>query len=177
MEKTCFIWDILDKNSRTECFSTYYKSDIGVLRIEYGSSYENTKILREIIDEFCTIFWIPAKWKTRLVLIYDELNNNAIEHWSAESDLNYCYISLEKRNEGIYVIGYVEDTGKAEKSKNYNDLKAMQEEFKNKDFSKHHSIRWRWLFLIISQLVNFLDFRPASLWWVQVYFEKLIPLE
>lgn len=177
MEKNCYISDISNSSLRAECFDVYKESHTWTLRVEYNSNYENTKVLREIIDEFCNVFWVPPKWKTRLVLIYDELNNNAIEHGSTESDINYCYISLEKISDGIQVVWYVEDTWKAIDSKSYLELKNMQEQFKSKDFSKHHSIRWRWLFLIIAQLVNILDFRPSSLGWVQVYFEKLIPLD
>ena len=81
----------------------YKNSQIGILQIEYDSRYENTRILREIIDEFCTIFDIPPKWRTRIVLIYDELNNNAIEHGSIASDTNLCYISLEKHTNSVTI--------------------------------------------------------------------------
>lgn len=177
MEKRCSISLISNTSQRSECFREFKDCGTWELMIEYESRYENTKILREVIDEFCALFTIPAKWKTRLVLIYDELNNNAIEHGSLRSDSNICFISLTKKDSGIQIRWYVEDTGNALDSKSYRDMQDMQTLFKDKDFSKHSWIRWRWLFLIISQLVNLLEFRPSSLWGVQVYFEKFINLE
>lgn len=177
MEKNYCITELKDSTQRSQFLREFATVKSWNLCIQYNSNYENTKILREIIDEFCNLFGVPLKWKTRLVLIFDELNNNAIEHWSIESDMNRCFISLKKRKDWIYIIGYVEDTWNAVDAKDYKQMKILQEQFKNKDFSKHQSIRGRGLFLIISQLVQVLDFRPASIWWVQVYFEKLIPLE
>ncbi|MCH8518662.1 ATP-binding protein [Candidatus Gracilibacteria bacterium] len=177
MEKRCNISHISDATLRDECFKDYLNCDSGELYIEYESRYENTKILREIIDEFCDLFTMPAKWRTRIVLIFDELNNNAIEHGSIKSDKNICYISLSKRSTGLFIVGYVEDTGNAQGSKNHLEMRQLQSTFRDKDFSQHHSIRGRGLFLIISQLVELLDFRPSSLGGVQVYFEKLIPLD
>ena len=176
MEKLCHISDIWDRSARDACFDMYKNSQIGILKIQYDSKYENTRILREIIDEFCMIFDIPPKWRTRIVLIYDELNNNAIEHGSIASDTNICYISLEKNINTVTIEGYVEDTWKSSEAKSPEELKNLQLKYKDKDFSRHHSIRGRWLFLIIAQLVNVLDFFPATLWWVRVYFKKTISL-
>lgn len=177
MEKRCTLSHISDTSLRSACFSDFQDCEMGELIIEYESRYENTRILREVINEFCELFSLPAKWKTRLVLIYDELHNNAIEHGSLRSDSNICFISLRKQNSGIFIRWYVEDTWNAPNSKNYKDMQKLQAAFKDKDFSTHSWIRWRGLFLIISQLVNILEFRPSSLWGVQVYFEKFIILE
>jgi len=103
MEKLCHISDISDLNARRECFKVYHESESGILQIEYESKYENTRLLREIIDEFCSLFQIPPKWRTRIVLIYDELNNNAIEHGSISSDTNICYISLRKESDCVTI--------------------------------------------------------------------------
>jgi len=52
------------------------------LSILYNSDFKNAKKLREIVDIICIMYDIDAKWKTRLILICDELNNNAIEYGS-----------------------------------------------------------------------------------------------
>lgn len=177
MEKLCHISNISDTHARNACFEGYKNNHTGILKIEYESRYENTRILREIIDEFCAIFEIPPKWRTRIVLIYDELNNNAIEHGSISSDTNMCFISLEKKEDSIILEWYVEDTWKSQDAKSPEELRNLKCKFEWKDFSKHHSIRWRWLFLIISQLVNSLEFSRAHLGWVRVCFKKIITLD
>lgn len=177
MEKRCTLSHISDTSLRSVCFRDFQDCEMGELIIEYESRYENTRILREVINEFCELFSLPAKWKTRLVLIYDELHNNTIEHGSLRDDNNICFISLTKKDSGIFIRWYVEDTWNASNSKSYKDMKKLQAAFKDKDFSKHNWIRWRGLFLIISQLVDILEFRPSSLWGIQVYFEKFIILE
>jgi hypothetical protein len=46
----------------------------------YVSNFENTKTLRDMFSEICNIYNIDEMWKNRLVLVIDELNNNAIEY-------------------------------------------------------------------------------------------------
>lgn len=53
------------------------------LKICYLSEFPNAKILRELVDVIAKRFGVSPKWRTRLVLIVDELNNNAIEYGSA----------------------------------------------------------------------------------------------
>ncbi|MEA3386863.1 MAG: hypothetical protein U9Q66_00185 [Patescibacteria group bacterium] len=47
---------------------------------KYNADYLNTKILRDFVDEAFTLFDVDKKWISRLILISDELNNNAIEY-------------------------------------------------------------------------------------------------
>ena len=68
------------------------------LNIQYSSDYKNAKILRDIVDNLCMIFQIPSKWRTRFVLICDELNNNAIEYGSKVNEintLNLCFTNTD----------------------------------------------------------------------------------
>ncbi len=50
------------------------------LRIEYDADFRSAKILRDGIEKICDITQIPAVWKSRIILITDEMNNNAIEY-------------------------------------------------------------------------------------------------
>lgn len=103
MEKRCTLSHISDTSLRSAYFHDFQYAENADLSVEYESRYENTKILREVIDEFCSLFALPAKWRTRFVLIYDELNNNAIEHGSLRSDTNICFISFTKKDSGIQI--------------------------------------------------------------------------
>jgi hypothetical protein len=46
----------------------------------YKSVFTNSKILRDYIDAISTYLNISIDWKIRLILIVDEMNNNAIEY-------------------------------------------------------------------------------------------------
>lgn len=107
---------------------------------------------------------MPAKWKTRLVLIFDELNNNAIEHGSTQKDSNHVFISIKQSSKGWEIEGRVSDCGGGTDAKTCQELTEAQAFYKdNVDFTKHHSIRGRGLFLIIAQLVQVLRFEPSLL--------------
>lgn len=58
----------------------HIKEDRLDLEFQYKSDFSNTKTLREFIDNIFVIFNIKDLWKSRFVLISDELNNNAIEY-------------------------------------------------------------------------------------------------
>jgi hypothetical protein len=46
----------------------------------YKSDYRNTKDLRDFVEIICDFLKLPLNLKSRIVLISDELNNNAIEY-------------------------------------------------------------------------------------------------
>lgn len=66
------------------------------IMIHYVSDFRSAKVLRELSDTICRHFLIDAKWTTRIILIIDELNNNAIEYGSKEGDMNQFYIHISQ---------------------------------------------------------------------------------
>jgi anti-sigma regulatory factor (Ser/Thr protein kinase) len=54
----------------------------GVLNVEfiYQSKYQNTKKLRDFVEVICDVLKLSNTLTSRIILISDELNNNAIEY-------------------------------------------------------------------------------------------------
>ena len=142
------------------------------VRFIFGSSFQNAKILRDVLDTTCTLMWLEAKWKTRMVLIVDELNNNAVEYGSREADENTLEVYMSKNNSGIQIKISVEDSGKGEKSKTAEQMEELREERLSKGFKNHHSIRGRGLFMIITNLVDTLYFKNSERSGLIVWIEK-----
>jgi len=53
---------------------------------------------------------LDDRWRRRIVLIVDELNNNAIEYGSKKGDINKMRFFFEKNTKGLLSIE-VEDCG------------------------------------------------------------------
>lgn len=154
-------------------FSSFCDSSELDLSISYPSAFPNAKILREFTDGILDMYELPLKWKARLVLMVDELNNNAIEHGSLDNETNKFYLCIKKASKKVYDIHVaVTDSGRWEDAKNAHDMEIMRKQHEHKDFSKHHSIRGRWLFLIISTIVDKLYFKDIEGAGLQVGFEK-----
>lgn len=127
--------------------------------IHYISDFRSAKILREITDMLCKNFGMIPKWRTRIVLILDELHNNAIEYGSSTGDINTFLFRLERKTNNIFRLeASVIDSGFGPKAKKAFQMEQIRKEHENEDFSHHSSIRGRGLFLIISQLVDALIF-------------------
>lgn len=155
--------------------STLCQKDIIEIQISYLSSFKSAKILRDIVDTICKSAWINPKWRTRLVLIIDEINNNAIEYGSLEGEINTFNLILKKENVSkFYIESYVSDTGNGSHWKTARDMQDLKRAHQNKDFSCHKSIRWRGLFLIISQLVDTLYFNDNENWGLTVGIQKVL---
>jgi len=147
------------------------------LSIEYVSDFQNAKYLRKFVDEICKRIQMNPKWRTRLVLIIDELNNNAIEYGSKKGDINTLELHISSLQKNYFEINVcVSDSGTWEKTKTAHDMEEMKEQMKNKDFSTHDSIRGRGLFLIISHLVDTLYFKDNHSKWLTVGFQKVLDL-
>lgn len=87
-------------SNRQELFRSLLENNEIHICISYISDFKNAKVLRETVDEICKIFDIAPKWRTRLVLIIDELNNNAIEYGSKPGDKNKLELHLKKLSSG-----------------------------------------------------------------------------
>lgn len=158
-------------------FSSIFSGDTLSLNISYTSSFPNTKFLREFIDILSDYYIIPAKWKTRLVLIVDELNNNAIEYGSKIWDTNYMKIEIKKTDNVVDFSLFVEDAWTGSKTKKASEMYELQKRYKDINYLKHHSIRGRGLFLIILKLVDSLIFKDSENGGLIVWFSKNIPLK
>ena len=78
-------------------------TDKGELEIEfhYQSVFKNAKILRDFVRIICTFFGLPAKEISRMILVVDELNNNAIEYGSMEAENNIMRVAISKQSNGL----------------------------------------------------------------------------
>lgn len=105
--------DFCSPNDRTAAISNICRNSSIDIVISYESDFRNAKILRELTDDICREFGVTPKWRTRIVLIIDELNNNAIEYGSRHLDINTLHIQVERKDtREVYIKAYVTDTGK-----------------------------------------------------------------
>ena len=150
----------------------------GLLDVEftYKSNYENTKALRDFVEAICDMLWLPDRLKSRVVLISDELNNNAIEYWSNSNWTNYLRIKAEKNKNEIDFLLEVEDNWKWKNHKTALDMETMRAHQLKLGYFNHDSIRWRGLFLITVKIVDRLYFKNSKKWglivWVKSRFNK-----
>jgi len=169
--------DFLNENEGEKLVATLCQGDDVSIRIQYISDFRSAKVLREIVDSICKWYWVTPKWRTRLVLIIDELNNNAIEYWSLEGENNYFnFILKQEGGDKLYIEASVTDSGNGLSAKKSLEMENLRVEHQKEDFSKHSSIRWRGLFLIITQLVDKLYFRDDSKLGLTVGIQKQLPL-
>lgn len=148
--------------SKIELFQKYVKGDTFALCFIYDSDFKNAKILREAIEDICLILGISPKWKSRLTLIVDELNNNAIEYGSQGGEKNYMRVRVVKNSTEVTVNIEVEDAGNGSNPKKAIQMDQLRSEKTTQGFAQHHSIRGRGLFMIITSLVDSLYFRDSE---------------
>lgn len=111
------------------------------------------------------------KWAFRFQAIIDELCNNAIEHASLPGD--EITITFLLTNKGDLLTLSVEDLGKAETSKNAEEMKALiKEKLENqaKNVMQSFSLRGRGLSQIVYSWTDSLEFfdRPSGGLKVQI---------
>lgn len=141
------------------------------IKITYESEFWNTPRLRSLMESVLDMYSIDVKDKNRLVLVSDELNNNAVEHGSGENWKNIIEIDIEKKdNKKIYINIEVTDCG--EGSADY--MKGLRNEKQEAGFEWHHSIRGRGLFLITEKIVDNLYFKDAKEGGLIVWVEKTL---
>ena len=144
------------------------------VQFKYKSKYKNTKYLRDFVEVICDIAWMSDKTKSRIVLISDELNNNAIEYGSNHNGINYLRIKIEKQKKDIFLNLEVEDNWKWKKHKTALDMETMRAHQLKLWYFNHDSIRWRWLFLITVKIVDRLYFKNSKDWWLIVWIKTKI---
>jgi len=156
--------------------STFDKKGLDI-KIEYPAIFASSKVLRDFIIDIAEFFHFKWTWKSRLTLIADELNNNAIEYWSLESDINKMSIKIDTLWDKIELFLEVEDTWKWKEAKTAKEMILKRNTKKLLWFNKNNWIRWRWLFMIIERLVDELYFKDWENGWLIVWIRKKIEIE
>ena len=175
--------DILDISNLSDSFDKegFIDSCVndGNLEIEfyYLSHFKSTKILRDFICIICKKFNISSKDTWRFILITDEMNNNAIEYWSSSWEENIIRIIVKNYNNKLFFVIEVEDTWTWKKHKTAKEMEKIRNDRLQNWFKWHKSIRWRWLFMIITNIVNKLYFKDIKNWWLLVGIEKEVVID
>jgi anti-sigma regulatory factor (Ser/Thr protein kinase) len=103
--------DIIKKQEEESFISSLFEGKNISVSIIYNSIYSNTKFLREFVYKITKNAQIDSKWRTRLVLIIDELNNNAIEYGSKQNDENLLQIEISTLDNIVDITISVKDAG------------------------------------------------------------------
>lgn len=170
--------DDLDLSKFDKTFITQWLNNSKELKLEfvYKSIFSNTSIIRNCISVLCDHIWLDSIMKFKIVLIVDELNNNAIEYWSNINDINIMRINIQKRSDYLKLNIEVEDSGKWDEHKTSKEMDEIWKIKLKEWFNNHSSIRWRGLFLIIKNIVDKLYFLDSKTWWLIVWIRKKIKI-
>lgn len=170
---------ILDSSNPEQITAEYikslYKDDVFNVSVSFKSDFINAKYLRDFIIQTFEVLWIDPIWKSRFTLITDELNNNSIEYWSASWEVNTMRIFIKKNSEKDFSINVeVEDVWNGKSPQKAQDMESLRDNKLKEWFQNHASIRWRWLFMIITRLVDELYFKDSNKWGLIVWVNKKI---
>lgn len=170
--------DLLDKQILDKNYfeNNFIDNKLEVI-VKYKSLFENTKHLRDIIQNIMEASWIDKIWVNRFILIWDELNNNSIEYWSKSWDENTLLIIVFKWDDFINIDLSVSDRWNWDFSKTSFEMEKLRDEKRDYEFDYHKSIRWRGLFLIISNIVDSLEFLDNQDWWLTVKITKKLEIK
>lgn len=159
---------------------------IGTYIIHFPANYQNSKIIRDFVGEIFEKFFITHPWKSRFILITDELVNNSIEHGSESEDINRCEIVAGRgEDDNFHITLEVHDTGKKQKQKfDSREFEAIrQDRVQNENNKQKEGIdgeeiymekRGRGLFHITEKVVDKLSFSESPIGGVAVKIEKCI---
>ena len=147
---------------RDAFISKYITNNTVNIEFSYLSDFKNAKILRDIVSIIVRHIWLSRVVISRLTLIVDEMNNNAIEHGSNQWDVNKIRFMCEPKEGGLFVCIEVEDSGKWWTAKKALDMETLRAHQLRLGYKWHNSIRWRWLFMIIVNLVDRVYFKDSK---------------
>lgn len=170
-----YLWDFQNIADIKHSIRSLIEKDFIEFSFLYQSCFQNTKILRDISDFLCTEIGMSSKWKTRIVLIVDEMNNNAIEYGSKENDMNEFFVSIKRKSHSFDIHMFVCDAGTWEYAKSAQDMENIRKQKLSHSLDIHNSVRGRGLFMIILNLVDelyFLDWEKGGL---KVGIKKELP--
>jgi hypothetical protein len=163
--------EIKDKNSYIKWL---IKDNSIEILFSYVSDFSNAKKLRDIVFSICEILELGEKVRNRIIVVIDELNNNAIEYGSKFWDINKLKFIIKQEEKWIYINIEVIDSWKWAFPKTALEMKILKEKKLKDWFEWYHSIRWRGLFMIIINIVDKLYFKDSKDWGLIVWIEKTI---
>lgn len=146
------------------------------LSIIFNSDYSQSRIIRNIIVFLFEKNNIGSPWKNRFSLISDELVNNSIEYGSIAYDKNTFFIKFSVTNNCLNINLEVHDTGKWDFSKTSIQMEEIRKEKQADPSAIYLWKRWRWLFQLITNIVDELYFKDKEGWWLIVWVNKTIEL-
>jgi len=169
-----YIDKLTEWHNKEDMIKSLYVDEKLDIEFIYKSDFNNTKDLRDFIESICVILWFPDKLLSRVILISDELNNNAIEYWTDKEWFNILRIISRVEDWVVNFKLEVEDNWKWRLPKNALDMETLRAHRLKLGYWKHNSIRWRGLFLIIVKLVERLYFRDSEEWGLIVWIKMKI---
>jgi len=144
--------------------------------LKYFSDFSNTKLIRLIVLLICKYYNIPAMIQSRIILIVDELNNNAIEYWSQKDDINKLVLNIIKYENTIKLNIEVTDSWKWAFAKKAFMMENLRDIKLKAWFDEYVSIRGRGLFMIITKIVDKLYFKDDIEAWLIVWVDLTIDI-
>lgn len=173
---TIHIDNLSDQSDYTDLISSHIQDRSISIAFCYNSDFKNTHAIRRLVESICTQLWVDEQWMHRIVLMVDELNNNAIEHGSQQSTQNEMRIEISRQQQEYTISIECEDSWTGPSPKAAVDMEILHRDVTARGFKNHHSIRWRGLFLIIDQIVDSLYFKDSEKWGLIVWIQKKIAL-
>ena len=170
----------IDKNfsynkEKLEKFNLQTDSEIN---IRFISDFRSSKILRNFITIISEKIKIDNIWKSRLILISDELINNSIEYWSQKWEVNIFKILIKPKWKNKLLLNLeITDSWNWTEAKTAKEMILIRNKKKLNWFFKNNWIRGRWLFMIIEKLVDRLYFKDSENWWLTVWIEKKLEIK
>ena len=162
-------------NKENFIFNNFENKNLDIELI-YDSNFENSKILRNLMDIIWKKLNLLEKDLSRLILVIDELNNNAIEYWTDKLWKNKFRIKIVNNWDSILFNIEVEDNWKWDSAKTTLEMETLRAHQLKLWYGLHSSIRWRWLFMIIVKSVDRLYFKDSDEWWLIVWVYKNIKI-
>lgn len=163
---------------KTKIIEEFFLDSKLELEVDYESDFLAAKYLREFVENISNFFGFSNDVKSRIILLTDELNNNAIEYWTAQWWRNIFRIKLSKNENGVVDLNIeVEDTWDWKSPKTALDMETMRAHKLKIWYFWHNSIRWRWLFLIAVKVADRLYFKNSKNWGLIVGIKKKIDIK
>ena len=179
--------DITNRSS-SDILELYDQNDgQEVFEFSFPVNYQYSKIIRDFVALIFDRYGLIPPWKSRFILIIDELINNSIAYGSIEWEMNTfrLFIKEEKQNENqslnehSYTIRVeVQDTGTGEGTKTADEMRWIRDQSHETFNSAGHYMgkRGRWLFMLTENLVDILDFQDNPEWGLTVIVQKSISI-
>lgn len=174
--KKFYLKDLSNQDDKFKIINELIDWENLLVEFIYNSNFLFTKDLRDFIWTSLNIFWVPEKIISRIIIVTDELNNNAIEHWSDKDWENKLRLKIDKKENKVNINIEVEDNWKWKDAAKAIDMETMRAHKLKRWYWNHDSIRWRWLFLITVQIVDRLYFKNSKDWWLIVWIKKQLEL-